>query len=90
MHCWDCCQRRPKLANLLVQDNVVNGVGVEYQGSSGIHLFSAINASLRHNLVAHNPYTALTIVWPVRCTISSRIFHSRMPLYHTHVRLKRT
>ena len=52
----------PKLANLLVQDNVVDGVGVEYQGSSGIHLFSAINASLQHNRVAHTPYTAMTVV----------------------------
>ena len=55
--------RRP--TGVAVTDNVVEWVGQEFQGSSGIHLFSAVDSTISHNRLAHTPYTAITFVWPV-------------------------
>jgi len=55
----------PRLSHLMVEDNTIEDIGVEYQGSSGIHLFSATDTTVAHNRLHHTPYTAITFVWPV-------------------------
>ena len=48
-----------------VADNDISNIGTEYQGSSGIHLFSAEDSTIRNNRLHHTPYTAVSFVWPV-------------------------
>ena len=56
----------PRPTALSVTDNTVVNTGGEYQGSSGIHLFSAVDSTIAHNHLHHIPYTAfVTFVWPV-------------------------
>ena len=55
----------PRPTELSVTDNTIINTGVEYQGSSGIHLFSAVDTTIAHNRLIHIPYTAITFVWPV-------------------------
>jgi hypothetical protein len=38
-----------------VADNLIDSVGTEFQGSSGIHLFAAVNATVEHNRILNNP-----------------------------------
>jgi hypothetical protein len=54
-----------RLRQVVVSDNLIEWIGQEYQGSSGIHLFSAVDSILSHNRLAHTPYTSITFVWPV-------------------------
>ena len=55
--------RKPTLVE--ITDNELEWTGQEYQGNSGIHLFSAVDSTVAHNRLAHIPYTAITFVWPV-------------------------
>ena len=55
--------RKPTLVE--ITDNEIEWTGQEYQGNSGIHLFSAVDSTVAHNRLAHIPYTAITFVWPV-------------------------
>jgi hypothetical protein len=45
----------PKPEFINVADNVVDTVGTEFQGTSGLHLFSAISTILQHNRILNNP-----------------------------------
>ena len=54
-----------KPSELMVSDNLIEWIGQEYQGSSGIHLFSAVDSVVEHNRLHHTPYTSITFVWPV-------------------------
>lgn len=45
----------PKPAFLEVADNFVDTAGAEYQGTSGVHLFSAVSSTVQHNRIQNNP-----------------------------------
>jgi beta-glucuronidase len=47
---------RLRPVNITVADSVVREVGVEFQGSSGIHVFAGVNTSVEHNQLRNVGY----------------------------------
>jgi hypothetical protein len=54
----------PQPSSNFIIDNVVVTVFVEFHGSSGIHVFSAVDTAVEHNRLRNIGYTAITFNWP--------------------------
>lgn len=54
----------PQPTNVTVADNIIEHVSVEFQGSSGLHIFSALDTAVVHNRMRDIGYTAITFNWP--------------------------
>jgi len=56
--------------NFIIQDNVFENIGLEYQGSIPISTFAMINGQILHNFIGSSPYTGISFNWPVPQTTS--------------------
>lgn len=54
----------PQPTNITVADNIIENVSVEFKGSSGLHVFSAVDTAVMHNRMRDIGYTAITFNWP--------------------------
>ena len=68
---------------------LIHSSNASAKGTSGIHLFSAVDTVVQHNIVHNNPYTAMTIVWPVpQVCASHQLLYTDIPSTHATLVMK--
>ena len=63
----DSNETRPnfQMADVVIADNVLVGMGAEYKGAPGIHTYCMRQSSIEHNLIKEVSYTGISYNWPV-------------------------
>eukprot|EP00658_Telonema_sp_P-2_P071428 TRINITY_DN60687_c0_g1_i1.p1 TRINITY_DN60687_c0_g1~~TRINITY_DN60687_c0_g1_i1.p1 ORF type:complete len:276 (+),score=48.41 TRINITY_DN60687_c0_g1_i1:212-1039(+) len=63
-------QPRMMASGIRFMENVLEYTGLDYQGSSGLHVFSLRDSVIARNRISHVPYTGITFNWPMPQTYS--------------------